>query len=134
MAIAQPIKGQGWEDGAAVLMARVTDVNGDLIVQDDITVTFSLYVEDKAIKGTGLTGSPFTITTSNVVFDTIQTSTDKPIWTADSTGYNFRFDTTAAMLPEGNKTYVFEFWFTPADLSTAFPVRYEVLANATLLD
>lgn len=133
MAIAQPIKGQGWEDGAAVLMARVTDVNGDLVVQADIS-SISLIVEDKAIKGTAVGASPYTITVSDVIFDTIQTPTNKPIWTADSTGYNFRYDTLAAQMPDGNKTYVFEFWFTPADASTAFPVRYEVLANTTLLD
>lgn len=135
MPVAKAITGIGWEDSGAVLMARLVNTDGDNITIVAVAENgIVLNVQDKAIPGVHVAASPYTLVTSTVVFDAVQTPANKPIWTFDSTGYNFRYDTLAAQLPEGNKTYIFEVWVTPTSGQRYMAVRAEVESKKTIDD
>ena len=104
-----------FEDSGVILMARVVDQNGSNVTQSDITSVHMSVYETPA--NTEVSSNNNTLTVSNVVFNTLQNPT---IWTTDTTGYNFRYDVPAVELPDGDKTYRFEFRFLPSTGAEAF--------------
>lgn len=108
-----------FEDSGCYLMARIRGNDAANIVQSDIT-SINLCVNRKGEPSPDTTGSAVTV--SSVVFNTLQTDAR---WTVDGTGYNFRYAVSAAELPLGGRTYLFEFKFTPAS-GPVFHVVFEV--------
>ena len=106
--MAEPLEitGAAYEDGGTSIMARITGLDGANIVQADVS-TITCTVFDAA----GSSVSTPTVTVSTSVFDTLQTDSR---WSADSTGYNFRFDGAASVMTAPGERYRFEFKFTPA--------------------
>lgn len=108
-----------WEDTGLVLMARVMTVANVAAQQADIS-SIALKVYDSADRTTTIaTATPVV---ADTIYDTLQTGGP---WSKDSTGYNFRYLTTASQLPAGNKTYRFEFMVTPAS-GAPMAIVYEV--------
>lgn len=124
---AELVRGTAWEDSAVVLMARIANASGSNITQASTTsITYSVWESGNSTAVVTSTS----LTPSAVVFDTLQTPT---IWTTDSTGYNFRHDPPASALPNGGKTYTFEYRFDPSsgeDFSVVFEVSTKDLRNS----
>lgn len=113
------IEGEAFEDSSVSLMRCITGPNGVNITQASISsITYKVFDLDDTSEPTA-TGS---LTVSSVVFDTLQTDAR---WTKDSIGYNFRWDTPAALLEDGNKVYRFEIKFTTT-AGEVFPVVFHV--------
>lgn len=106
-----------YESASAVYMARIVGTDGAELEQADLS-SITLYVRDHAAQATPIADSPYTLTIADVVFDTLQTSTDNALWTVDTTGYNFKYDLLPAQLPDGDKMYRFEFVFVTTDSKT----------------
>lgn len=91
MPAAADIKGTAYKDGSVILLSRVVGADGVAIEQADVsTITYTIELlsetdEDEATAVAGHTNQAVTI--SAVIFDALQTG---GLWTADSTGYNFR--------------------------------------------
>lgn len=108
-----------FEDAGISLMDRVQGNGGTNITQAAITsISYSVYEytsKDAATQGSGgtLIVGPSSLTVSAVVFDTLQTAAP---WdsTADSTGYNFRYNSVAADRPTGDRWHRYEIAFVPA--------------------
>lgn len=100
-----------FEDSGIVLMGRGRSPGGGYFQQSDFT-SIKLKIYDKEAPAT-LIVSEITLTISSVIFNSLQTNDSR--WTIDATGYNFRYVTLAAHLPNGGRTYRLEFKFTPAD-------------------
>lgn len=98
-----------WEDSGPILMARITGNDGANITQASLT-DVKLTVMDGDTEQT----AQATLVKADVVFDTLQKTSDDARWTADNTGYNFKHEVVATDLPNGEKTYTFEFMFNPA--------------------
>jgi hypothetical protein len=101
------------------LMDRIQGNGATNITQASITsiaYTVTSYGSEteaeEASNGTAVIASS-PLTKTSVVFDTLQTAAP---WdsTADSTGYNFRYDSPAADRPTGHKWHRFDIVFTPA--------------------
>lgn len=97
---------EGFEDSGFFILGRVLGDDAEPIVQADIS-TIELTVTDLLDDSVVTSGS---LTVSDVVFDTLQTDAR---WTADETGYNFRYNAPASAVPNGGRRYRFEFKFTP---------------------
>ena len=91
------------------LMSRIEGNAGANIVQADIT-SIELNSFNKATPGT-LIISARNIVVGSTVFDSLQTPA---VWTTDATGYNFRYDPTAADFGAGGIIHRLVFVFTPA--------------------
>lgn len=109
------------ESSTTVFMARVYGTDAALLTQADLT-SVVLTVRDKADSAVNIGASPYTLTIASVVFDTLQTDA---LWTEDSTGYNFKYVTLAAQIPDGALTYRFEYVFTTTS-SEVIPLIVEV--------
>lgn len=109
-----------FEDSALYLMGRGKGPGGAYMLQADIQ-SIDLKVFEQGKPGTVIDTQ--TLTVSQVVFDTLQTDAR---WTKDATGYNFRYQTLVTQLPDGGKTYVFEFKFTPAGGGPIFHAVFHV--------
>ena len=132
MAEAIVIEGELFEDSAGAILGRIRTIAGADIKQADIT-SIDLIVQDKAIPG--VTVNTTTLTTTDVIFDTIQTSTDNSLWDEDTTGFNFFYPTTLGQVPEGNKTMIFQFTVTLASTSSVpFKLMYEPKVKPTISD
>jgi hypothetical protein len=111
------IYGTAFKNGSATLMARVVHQTGANIVQADLSaIQYSVYLLDdqNADSRTAVAGhSNVALTIANVVFNTLQTDA---IWTADTTGYNFRHimdvSTQTAFAVAGRR-YLVEYRMTP---------------------
>lgn len=109
-----------FEDSALFLMGRGRAPGAAYMLQADISA-INLQVYQK--------GRPATIIDAQdpspaaVIFDALQTDAR---WTKDATGYNFRYQTLVTQLPRGNRTYVFEFKFTPTAGGPVFHAVFEV--------
>ena len=108
MADARIHSSTAFEDSGHSVMARVTGNDAANITQSDIT-SIAYTVHDLKTGEQTVTGG--TLAKTTVVFDSLQTDAR---WTADSTGYNFRYDIPASELPNGDREYKFEIVFTPA--------------------
>ena len=98
-------KSSGFKDADVTFLARVIGEDAVVLQQADVTsITFKVYdTTDDSETGTG------TPVVANTIFDTLQTDAR---WTADSTGYNFKYLIPAASFPVGDRTYRVEFLFT----------------------
>lgn len=91
-----------------MLLARVLAPDGDPAQQADISsIAYSVYDlhPDPDSTQTG------TLVVADVIFDALQTDSR---WTADATGYNFRWDAPASLFATGGHTYRVEVTLTPA--------------------
>jgi len=96
-----------FEDTAPTFMARVVGNGAVNIEEDDFgSITVAVYKD-----GSTTATHTATLTVANVVFDALQTDAR---WTADSTGYNFRWQIAASVFSTGNSTYQIEFLFNPS--------------------
>lgn len=109
-----------YEDSGFQLMARINGQAGTAITQATIS-TIALKVFDISSTTSVATATP---TPAANIYDTLQTTALDPRWTADETGYNFRYAVLASQVPDGGKKYLFEFKFTPTS-GEAFHVRFE---------
>ncbi len=66
-----------------------------------------------------------TLTIANVINDTLQTPTLDPRWTIDSIGFNFEYNNPRTELPNPDRSYLFEFLFTPTS-GQAWPITVEL--------
>ena len=108
-----------FEQSAISLFSRIRNRNAEVVTRAMVS-SIALKVFDTCDASTPIsTTAP---SKTDVVFDTLQTGGG---WTVDATGYNFRYETTAAQLPHGNRLYRFEFIFTMTDGST-LAVVFEV--------
>lgn len=112
-----------FEDSSLILFGRGKSPGGSYFQQSDFS-SIKLKVFDSEDPSQPIV-SEVTLTIANAIFNSLQTSDAR--WTADATGYNFRYIVPASLLPAGGKKYRFEFKFTPAD-STYDPFRavYEI--------
>lgn len=110
-----------FEDSALYLMGRgeSPSPSGAYMLQEDIEA-IDLKVFEQGKPGTAIDSQ--TLAVADVVFDELQTDR----WTKDSTGYNFRYQTRVEQLPHGNRTYVFEFKFTPTGGGPIFHAVFHV--------
>lgn len=103
--------GEGFEDSAAVFMARVLGSDGTALQQADVTgITCKVFDLDSASPTTAV-ASP-TIVVASVIYDTLQTSDVR--WTKDSTGYNFLHAMPPSAFPTGGHRYRVEYLCDPA--------------------
>lgn len=112
------IKGFVWEDGGATTLARILGLDGDLIVQADVS-TITCLVYDITSAASIITP---TVTVASAVFDTLQTDAR---WSVDTTGFNFSYALPATAFPTGEHDYRIEYKFTPAS-GAAYFVVYQV--------
>ncbi len=116
---AQTFSASAFEDCPISLMARVLKGDGTPMVVADIdSIAYKIY--DETDVSTPLVNG--TLEAVDVISDTLQTPV---IWTADGTGYKFRYDSPAGDRPNGGRTYRYEFVFTFVDGSTV-PVVFEI--------
>lgn len=106
----------GWENTTPVVMARLTDATGAALTQASFAVLpatpIMYYVYDLALGLAGVVTDPGTaLVVATVIFDVLQTGNG---WTADTTGYNFRWVIPAGefALAAGDKRYQVEIMFT----------------------
>ena len=112
-----PTKGTIYENGGAVLMARITGASGAAITQSSLSsITYKVFDASSKTPYDLLTSG--TITIGSVIYDTLQTGAP---WTADSTGYNFLWTAPASAFPNlsnglnpDQHLYRVEILFTPA--------------------
>lgn len=111
-----------YEDAGATCMARVYGNAATAITQATISsITCAVY---DLTTGSSVVTPSVVVATS--VFDTLQTDAR---WTADATGYNFRYDLPATAFPTGDRRYRIEFVFTPTS-GAVFVVLFEADAIA----
>jgi hypothetical protein len=109
MKVTDVLRTTGWEGVPLTVMHRVQGNAGSNITQASLTaITCTVYDVDDAM---AVVNSP-AVVIANAVFDTLQTTALDPRWTADSTGYNFRFTLPAASFPLGRR-YLVKFTFDP---------------------
>lgn len=115
-----------FEDSSLILFGRGKSPGGSYFQQSDFS-SIKLKVFDSEDPSAPIL-SEITLTISAVIFNSLQTADSR--WTADSTGYNFRYIVPASHLPAGGKRYRFEFKFTPQD--TTYDPFYAVFEVPTL--
>jgi hypothetical protein len=130
-------KARCFEGVPAVLMARIVGAAATNITQATVSrldYTVDQYDSERQAERDE---SPTSVTTltqltpvSTYVYDTLQTDND---WSADSTGYNFKFTAPAASFPVGNKWNRVEVKVTPSS-GEAFVVVWVIEVLATTLD
>jgi hypothetical protein len=116
MADAIDIYGSAFKNGSAVLLARIVDQTGVNVVQADIgAIQYTVYLLDDQNPDSrtaidGHTDAPLMV--ADVVFDVLQTD---PIWTVDTTGYNFRHVLDVSVHPAfaiAGRRYMIEYQLT----------------------
>lgn len=100
-------------------MARVKGSDGNYVQQNDVSsIAYSVFDSEDTSTAIG-TG---TLLASAVIFNQLQTDNR---WPEDETGYNFRWDIPATLLPAGDKVYRFEVKVTP-NAAQAFHLVWNV--------
>lgn len=81
-----------YQNGSARLMARLVGLDSQALVQADVqSIAWQTWAKaDESVE----TGSG-TLTIANVIFDNLQSES----WSADQTGYNFRWDAPPGTFP-----------------------------------
>lgn len=118
----EPLTATVWEDASATLMARIVGIDAAAITQATIS-SIAYRIADRHTKATI---DSDTLTVSSVVFDTLQTDAR---WTADATGYNFRWTLSAAQLPTGNRSVSVDLTLTTTGGDT-IPVVFHLTTRA----
>ncbi len=95
-----------WEDGTAILMARILGADGTAVDQSDVS-TIDLEVFDLNSSTPKIAVRSESLTVSVVIFNTLVTSDAR--WTVDTTGYNFLYTAPASDFVDGNRNYRFKF-------------------------
>ena len=94
-----------------------TDIQQSTISAIAYTVTEMVGPQQGTVTGSG------TLSVPSVVFNSLQTPSTDPSWTADNTGYNFSANIPGADFPDAGD-YVVEFLFTPSGGGSTFPVIF----------
>jgi hypothetical protein len=104
----EPVRFKVWEDNGFSWMDRVRMNDGEYVTQASLTD-----INYKVIDLDDIATVPadIALVKTTVVFDTLQTS--DPSWVQDTTGYNFKWDVPASVIPTGNKKYRIEIRFNP---------------------
>ena len=117
MANAEDIHGVAFKNSSITLLARVVGEDGRAISLTDVTAaSYSVYLldDDDADSRSVVTGhSDVSLTPADIVFDSLQTDS---LWTADSTGYNFRHVLDVSQNPAfatAGRRYLVEVQLTP---------------------
>jgi hypothetical protein len=117
MADAIDFFGTAFKNGSLTLLARVVGGSGANIVRADLaSAKYSIFLLDDQNPNHRdvVTGHDnVTLTVADVVFDTLQTAT---IWTADTTGYNFRHTLDVGTNPAfaiAGRRYLVEYRLVP---------------------
>ena len=85
--------GKLFEGVSPSLMARVVGSDAVALTQSDIaSIAYSIW----DLSATGTVVNSGSLTVANVIFDALQTDAR---WTADSTGYNFRWQPAGSLFP-----------------------------------
>ena len=108
-----------YEDGSAQVMARVLGNDASAVTQSSISS--GTYTVHDYYLNTEVTSST-SLTIASVIFDTLQTDAR---WSADSTGYNFRFTVPAASLPSANTVYLVHAVLVPSS-GENIPVHWKL--------
>lgn len=128
----RPVAGKAtaWEDSAVSLMGRVVASTAAKLIQSTTsTITYAVYsrtIDDPPPGSTVVVAAGTPLTVATVIFNTLKID-DR--WTADTTGYNFRYDPPVTETPTGGLTYRWEVTFTPTT-GAAFVAVWEVEALA----
>lgn len=121
------------EDGSVTLLARLMADNGSgdavagegkWLEQADFS-TIVCHVYDLSNANAEVGTAP-TVTVSSVIIDT--PVTDGVIWTADSTGYNFKHTVAGTYFPNGGRAYEIEYFATLTG-GTTFGWSYKGVAS-----
>jgi hypothetical protein len=118
MAEAIDIHGTAFKNGSVTLLARVVGAGGENVLPADINaVKYSVYLlddQDADSRTAVAEHANATLTVADVIFGTLQTD---PIWTVDTTGYNFRHVLDVSAHPAfavAGRRYLVEYQLTPA--------------------
>jgi hypothetical protein len=123
------IYGTAFKNGSVTLLARIVGADGENVLPADInTVKYTVYLlddqnPDSRSAVAGHTAAPLAVT--DVVFNTLQTD---PIWTVDTTGYNFRHVLDVSAHPAftvAGRRYLVEYQLIPAVGQTIL-VRFRI--------
>jgi hypothetical protein len=97
------------ENSPVVLLARVTDATGSLLVSSTVSsILVSVWDRESGIE---IVPEYHPLPTA-VIHNTLQTDAR---WTADSIGYNMEVVIAGTYFPEGNTTYQVEVNLTPTN-------------------
>jgi len=125
----QDIASQAFRDDTLALVARVYDHAGTLVTQAAIeSIAYSAYLLDDndADARMAITGhADVPLDAADVIFDTLQ---NDALWTADSTGYNFRHtpdNSENEIFAVAGRRYLVEYTITPVT-GPPFKVRFRV--------
>jgi hypothetical protein len=117
MAEAVDIYGTAFKNGSARLLARVVGQAGANIVPADLSaVHYTVYLlDDQDADGRTAVANHTNValTVADCIFGTLQTD---PIWTIDTTGYNFRHVVSVSTHPAftiAGRNYLVEYRLTP---------------------
>lgn len=104
------------EGESVPLLSRVRAYDGGYLIQADVS-SIAYQVDD--LDDPTATGDTGSLTTSDVIFDTLQTGN---LWTEDDTGYNFAWTPAASLfvgatIAGGTKVYRVEVKITPTSSS-----------------
>ena len=118
MAEAIDIHGTAFKNGSVTLLGRIVGADGANVLQADInTIQYSVYLlDDQNPDGRTAVAehANVSLTVADVIFNTLQTD---PIWTVDTTGYNFRHVLNVSVhqaFTVAGRRYLVEYQLTPA--------------------
>jgi len=111
-----------WEDTGLTIMARLRGNTGAYILQADFSGIAASVFPIKDADNPTLNAAALTV--SSVVFDTLQTTSDDPRWTADGTGFNFLYTVPASAFATPGK-HRLEIVFNPSS-GDDWPLVYTV--------
>lgn len=120
---AQVFEFKTYEDGSARLMARIVGLNNTKLIESDFgSISWETWYEgaEDTQVATG------TLTVADVIFDSLETES----WTADGTGYNFRWDIPATVFASPKRTNLSLMFTLANDDVIPFPVVAEVIRTA----
>jgi hypothetical protein len=130
------VHGNFWEDGSCTVYGRITARDGTgtsitgegkALVQADLSsATYAIFDRSSTTPETPIATG--TLTIGSVVFNTLQTSTDDPVWDVDTTGFNLRADFAASLFPSGGVLYRIEIKLTTTGSAVGWAV-FEGLSN-----
>lgn len=130
MALGDVVRANVQQNSSALLLARVVNFAGELVVQADFgTIAYTVFDTTDGSAVTGHNGEALTV--ADVIFDELQT--DDVLWPPeelDSLGFNFMHELVVSSnqpFPSANRLYRIEVTLTPAAGSPIPRLLYEVL-------
>jgi hypothetical protein len=117
MAEAHDIHGAAFKNGSVTLLARIVGNDGNIVVPADIgEIRYSVFLLDdqNADNRVAVEGhEEVELMPAGVLFSSLQTG---PLWTVDTTGYNFRHAldvSTYPAFPVAGRRYLVEYRLAP---------------------